>query len=142
MKKQELNKNKWIHIRVNEQEYKTIHRFFEKSTDRKLGSYARKVLLNKPVTINHRNQSSDDTLAVLASLQRSLNGIASNFNQVVKKMHTLKGTEEFRSWYVAFNLASRSTAKEIEEIKRITVKIYEDGHANFDPESHIEGTEL
>ena len=51
------NHSKWLHIRLKEDEYNQIHKKFKNSTCRKLSEYARRVLLDKPITVNQRNQS-------------------------------------------------------------------------------------
>ena len=84
------NKTKnWISFRVKPDEYNKIHGLFSSTTCRKLSEYARKVLLNKPVVIKYRNQSADEFLSAMIPLQNELNSIGKNFNQAVKKLHTL-----------------------------------------------------
>jgi len=52
--------SKWLHIRLTEHDHKKISDRFSKTTCRKLSEYARRVLLDKVITVNHRNQSLDD----------------------------------------------------------------------------------
>jgi hypothetical protein len=63
MGKENDNRTKWLHLRLNPEEYAQLHRQFNKTTCRKLSDYARKILLSKPVTTTYRNQSLDDFMA-------------------------------------------------------------------------------
>ena len=62
----------WLHIRLKEDDYNRIKSKFETSIERKLSEYARKVLLQKPVVIKHRNQSLDDFMTEMMALRSSL----------------------------------------------------------------------
>ena len=85
------NRYKWLHIRLKQDEHTKINNKFSKSTCRKLSEYARRVLLDKVITVNQRNQSLDDFMAEMIKLRIELNAIGKNFNQSVKKI-TLFGT--------------------------------------------------
>jgi len=92
------NKSKWLHIRLSRDEYETIHDKYSHSTCRKLSEYARRILLDKVLTMNHRNQSLDDFMSEMIRLRNELNGMGNNFNQAVKKLHTLQQIEELKPW--------------------------------------------
>ncbi len=112
------NKNKWLHLRLSGDEYKAIHDKYSLSTCRKLSEYARRVLLDKVVTMNHRNQSLDDFMSEMIRLRNELNSIGNNFNQAVKKLHTLQQIEEFRSWIFRSENDKEMLVKKVEEIKQ------------------------
>lgn len=88
----------WISFRVKPAEYQKIHGLFSKSTHRKLSEYARNVLLQKPVTIKARNESADQFLHEMIGLKKELNAIGNNYNQAVKKLHTLNHISEVKGW--------------------------------------------
>ena len=88
----------WISFRVKPVEYEKIHGLFSKSTHRKLSEYARNVLLQKPVTFKVRNESADQFLNEMIGLKKELNAIGNNYNQVVKKLHTLNQFSEVKCW--------------------------------------------
>ena len=88
----------WISFRVKPAEYQKIHGLFSKSTHRKLSEYARNVLLQKPVTIKVRNESADQFLHEMIGLKKELNAIGNNYNQAVKKLHTLNHISEVKGW--------------------------------------------
>jgi ABC-type phosphate/phosphonate transport system ATPase subunit len=54
-----------------------------------------------------------------------LNAIGNNFNQTVKKLHTLDHLPEFKSWIIMTESGRQILAKKIEEIKEKTNQIYQ-----------------
>lgn len=48
-------RNKWLHIRLNETEYKIISGNWQRTATKELSDYARRLLLKKPVIVTHRN---------------------------------------------------------------------------------------
>ncbi len=112
---------KWLHIRLTEKDYNRIHAKFQRSTDPKLSAYARKVLLDKPVTVKQRNQSLDDLLTELIKLRNDLSAIGNNYNQVVKRLHTLNDKNELQNWLLLNENAKRIMKQKVEEIR---IKIY------------------
>ncbi|RYZ25609.1 MAG: plasmid mobilization relaxosome protein MobC [Sphingobacteriales bacterium] len=118
-------RNKWLHIRLNETEYKTISSHYQKTTCKELSDYARRVLLRKPVTVNHRNQSADEILTEMIRLKNELNAIGNNFNQAVHKLHTLDTTPEVKLWVLMCESQRATLLKKTEEIKVRMNEIYE-----------------
>jgi predicted GNAT family acetyltransferase len=108
---------KWLHIRLTEEDYDRIHKKFEQSTDRKFIEYARKVLLNKPITVNQRNQSLDDFMAEMIALRNELNAIGNNYNQTVKRLHALQQIDEIKTWLILNETARQIILGKIAEIK-------------------------
>lgn len=98
MEKKKNIKNKWLHVRLDDDEHRQLMAQFSKTTERKLGRYARKVLLGNPVVSIYRNQSLDDIIVILTKLQKDLNGIANNYNQMVHKLHTSDTKGELKAW--------------------------------------------
>ena len=122
----EQNKRtKWLHVRLKPDEYDKIHKQFTKTTCRKISEYSRKVLLDKPITITHRDQSIDDLMAEAIKLRNELNNVGNNFNQAVKKLHALQQIPEFRSWITAYESDKQSLLNKVEEIKNNIQKIAE-----------------
>jgi hypothetical protein len=116
---QEKNENrvKWLHVRLKGKEHEKLHNKFSKSTCRKLSDYVRKVLLDKPVTVKQRNQSLDDFMAEMIMLRNELNAIGNNYNQVVKKLHTLKDFSDIKSWLLLHESARKIMLNKVDEIK-------------------------
>lgn len=122
MKEQQKGLSKWIHIRVSPIDYNKIYQKFERSTDRKLSEYARRVLLDKPVTVNQRNQSLDDFMAEMMQLRTELSAIGNNFNQVVKTLHQLRELSDIKAWLLLNETSKRILIQKVEEIR---LKIYQ-----------------
>lgn len=97
-RKEKINRTRRLTVRFSEAEYNKIEISFRTTTKRKLSEYVRFVLLEKPVTVYTRDQSLDDMLALFSSLRNELSAIGSNFNQAVKKLHTMARIPEIKAW--------------------------------------------
>lgn len=91
-------RTKWLHIRLTEAEYKKLHTGFSSSTKQKISSYARSILLDKPVTVYTRSKSVDDFVAEMIVLRNELKAIGNNLNQAVKKLHSSANNPEMKYW--------------------------------------------
>ncbi len=111
------NHSKWLHIRLKEDEYNRIQKKFSSSTCIKLSEYARRVLLDKVITVSQRNQSLDDFMTEMIRLRNELNAIGNNFNQSVKRLHTLSQLQEFKSWLNQSENSQKNLFRKIDEIK-------------------------
>jgi MobC-like protein len=124
MKEESNIRNVWHTVRMNAEEYKKLVRLFEKTTASSLSEYSRRVLLNEPVTVYTRNQSADDFLQEMIQLRNELQAIGKNFNQVVKKLHTLDTIPEIKTWAVLNESNRRIYFQKLEEIQEKIHKIY------------------
>lgn len=115
--------SRWLHIRLKEDEYKKIHQKYSNSTCRKLSEYARRVLLDKAITVNRRNQSLDDFMAEMITLRNELKAIGNNVNQSVRKLHTLNQISEFKTWIILNETHQKNLLEKVEEIKSKINKI-------------------
>ena len=111
------NRSRWLHIRLTEDEQNSIYKQFEKTTCRKLSDFARRILFNRKVTVNTRNQSLDDFMAEMMQLRNELNHMGNNFNQSVKKLHTLDSIPEIKMWAISNELSKKDFMKKVDEIK-------------------------
>ena len=125
MSEKNSNRTKWLHLRLKPEEYAKIHTQFSKTTCRKLSDYARKILLDKPVTATYRNQSLDDYMTEMMMLKNDLNSIGNNFNQAVKKLHTLRQITEFKNWIITYELEKQILFIKVDQIKNHISKIGE-----------------
>ena len=117
MSETKKNRSRWLHIRLTEDEHNSIYKQFEKTTCRKLSDFARRILFNRKVTINTRNQSLDDFMAEMMQLRNELNHIGNNFNQSVKKLHTLDNIPEIKMWAMSNESSKKNFMKKVDEIK-------------------------
>jgi len=125
-KKEEVsNRSCRITVRYKPEELKQVSKEFKNTTCSKISEYIRKASLNKPIVITYRNQSADDFLSEMIQLKNELNAIANNFNQTVKKLHTLNHLSEFKSWVMINESGRQILFKKIEEIKEKMNQIYQ-----------------
>jgi len=115
----------WVSFRVKPAEYEHIEKLRRSTTCRSLSEYARKVLLAKPIIVKYRNESADQYLEEMILLKNELNAIGNNFNQAVKRLHTLDTTGQMRSWLAIYESTHHSFIRKVDEIKERLNQIYE-----------------
>jgi hypothetical protein len=115
----------WISFRVKPAEYLLIEQYSKTTTCRSLSEYARKVLLSKPVVVKYRNQSADQFLAEMLLFKNELSAIGNNFNQAVKRLHSLDGLPQMRSWLMIYDSTHKSFMNKVGAINEHLVQIYE-----------------
>lgn len=125
MKEKNTNRTKWIHLRMTPDEMKLLQDRFEKSLCPKLSDYARKNLLAKPVVLKYRNQSVDDLVLEISRLRTELNAVGNNYNQAVKKLHSLHEISEFQNWILSSQKDKNSLLESVEFTKISMLKLIE-----------------
>jgi hypothetical protein len=125
MSEQKNNRDKWLHIRLTQLEFKKIHKGFSSSTKRQISEYVRAILLDKPITIYTRNQSFDDFVAELILLRSELNAIGNNFNQSVKKLNAMSDMAEIKIWVMLNEKSKPLLFRKIDEINEKLAQISE-----------------
>jgi hypothetical protein len=123
--KEDNNRTQRITLRLKPEEFIQIQGKFKTTTCRKLSEYVRTVLLNQQHKLTPRNQQLDDFMQELIRLRADLHGISNNFNQVVKKLHTLNQIAEFRIWLMAWTSNQKGLDDSIKEIKSSINKMAE-----------------
>lgn len=118
MERKNSNRIRIVGLRLTPDEYEKIGAGWKASTCRKLSDYIRRRLFNKPLTTTYRNQSFDDFISEMSLLRTELNHIGNNFNQAVKRLHTLNQIAEFRIWLIAYELEKRTLFNKVDEIKK------------------------
>lgn len=119
------NRTRIIGLRLTLQEYEKIEKKWKTSTCRKLSEYVRRSLFDKPIVTTYRNLSQDDTLRELTKLRNELNAVGNNFNQAVKKLHTLDQIAEFRAWIITYELEKKVMQNKLEDVRNNIKKIVE-----------------
>ena len=112
------NRCKWLHIRLKENELIRINKKFSASTCRKLSEYARRVLLDKIITVYTRSESMDDLMAELILLKNELSAIGNNFNQALKRLHIMDNKQDLNSWLLLNEKHKENFFKKVEEINQ------------------------
>ncbi len=125
MERENSKRTRIVGLRFTPEEYAKIERKWKTSTCRKLSDYIRKHLFNKPITTNYRNQSLDDFMAEMMRLRGELNAIGNNFNQAVKKLHTLNQITDFKHWLINYELEKKILFNKVDEIKKQIQKFSE-----------------
>lgn len=123
MEKRQQKRTRIVGVRLTAQEFEKLEKKLKNTTAKKISQYLRYLLLDKPVVSTFRNQSIDDLMGELALLRTELNRIGVNFNQSVKKLHTLHDTADFKRWLLAHELEKRTLSNKIDEIKNHILKI-------------------
>ncbi|MFW2475373.1 MAG: plasmid mobilization protein [Sediminibacterium sp.] len=119
------NRKRIVGVRFTPKEYEQIEKKWKDSTCRKLSEYVRKIIFSKPIVTTYRNKSLDDLMTELIHLKKELNGVGNNFNQAVKKLHTLHQIHEFKQWIESYEADKNTLLQKVEEIKLVTGKIGE-----------------
>ncbi len=125
MARENSNRTRIIGLRLTSGEYAKIEAKWKASTCRKLSDYVRHCLFEKPIKTTCRNQSVDDFVAEMSLLRTELNHIGNNFNQAVKRLHTLSQIVEFKSWLIAYEVEKRILFNKVDEIKKHVQKVAE-----------------
>jgi uncharacterized protein YktA (UPF0223 family) len=125
MKRENSNRTRIVGLRFTPEEYAKIERKWKASTCRKLSDYIRRHLFDKSINTTYRNQSLDDMIHEMTQLFKQLNGIGNNYNQAVKKLHTLNQIPEFKVWIISAELDKKKLFEKIDEIKNYIQKISE-----------------
>jgi GTP1/Obg family GTP-binding protein len=125
MERKNSNRSRIIGLRLTFDEYRKIEKKWKSSTCRKLSEYVRRSLFEKPIVMTYRNSSQDDLMAELTKLRSELNAVGNNFNQVVKKLHTLQQIAEFKSWLIAYEVEKKILQNKLDEVRNNIKKMLE-----------------
>ena len=123
MERENSNRTRIVGLRFTPEEYAKMERRWKVSTSRKLSDYIRKHLFDKPITTNYRNQSLDEFMSEIIRLRAELSALGNNFNQAVKKLHTLDQIPEFKVWIISSELDKKNLLEKVEEIRTYIQKI-------------------
>ena len=116
--KTNANRTRVIRLRLTADEYANLDKKWKKSTCRAMSDYVRRSIFEKTITATYRSQSVDDLVGELAVLKRELNAIGNNWNQSVKRLHTLNQIAEFKTWLVAYEIEKKTLVNKLDEIKK------------------------
>jgi hypothetical protein len=123
MEKENSLRTRIIGLRLTKKEYQQIEKRLNSSTVKKMSDYVRLVLFDKPITVYQRNKSLDDFMTEMITLRNELNSIGNNFNQAVKRLHTLQQIAEFKAWIITYELEKKTLFNKVDEIKNRINKI-------------------
>ncbi|MCE7057846.1 MULTISPECIES: hypothetical protein [unclassified Algoriphagus] len=92
--KEENKRDKWLHIRLTDRELLKLKANCEETVHDNLSEYSRRILLKKLVIGRYRDTGMQELLKELTALKRDLHGLATNYNQLAKKMNTATENEK------------------------------------------------
>lgn len=90
---EENKRNKWLHIRLTDRELLKLKANFGETVHDSLSDYSRRILLKKVVIGRYRDTCIQELLKDLTALKRDVHGLATNYNQLAKKMNTATENE-------------------------------------------------
>ena len=125
MERKNSNRTRIIGLRLTSDEYRKIEKKWKATTCRKLSEYVRRSLFEKPIVTTYRNRSQDDLMAELTKLRNELNAVGNNFNQAVRKLHTLQQIAEFKSWLIAYEVEKKILQNKLDEVRNNIKKMLE-----------------
>ncbi len=102
MDKMRKVRDRWVNVRMNQEEFDKLETNRKKTTERNNSDYIRKIAFDQPVKILTRDASQDALTNEIIRLRKELNAVGQNFNQAVRKLHTLKMIPEFRQWITEY----------------------------------------
>ncbi|MEI9943943.1 MAG: plasmid mobilization relaxosome protein MobC [Chitinophagaceae bacterium] len=114
-----------VSVRFTLQEYNKLETSFKRTTKKKISEYIRFVLLEKPVTVYTRNQSADQLMAELIKLRTELSAIGNNFNQAVKRLHTMSFSAEVKLWAERNENDKKTFLEKVTAINKIIAQLYD-----------------
>ncbi|MFH7000984.1 hypothetical protein [Flavobacterium bizetiae] len=115
----------YVYIGLPLEKYTNMEQEYKKSTCRSLSEYFRNLLTNKPVTIRHRNQSLEDLIEEIASLNDHMNQMRTNAYQILEKLKDQQQISEFTSLLTGFETSIGHLSERINQIKIQIEKIVE-----------------
>ena len=113
----QTNRTRIIGLRLTPEEYSNVEKRWKASTCRKLSDFVRHIIFEKPVVTTYRNKSLDDFMSESIRLRKELNSIGNNFNQAVKKLHTLDQSGEIKEWLIGYELEKKLLFNKVDEVK-------------------------
>ncbi|WP_345138745.1 plasmid mobilization protein [Flavobacterium ginsengiterrae] len=120
MKKELLNRTRIAAVRFTTSEYAALERRCKATTCRQMSEYLRNCLLHKPVTVKHRDASLDECMLEFIRLRKELSALGNNFNQSVRKLHTLQQIPEFRHWILSTEAQRERLLRTVSDIQKMT----------------------
>ncbi|MGN6420709.1 MAG: plasmid mobilization protein [Pseudobacter sp.] len=123
MKTEKPRRTRRLHVRLTDQEYEILSDRLASTTCRQISDYARKLLLQKPVTVYHRNQSLDQLMPLLVTIKNDLNALANNYNQVVRKLHLLQHQADLKAWLPMHEKNQQLLQRKVSDIKVLIAQI-------------------
>ena len=122
--KKENNRNKWLHIRLTDRELLNLKKDFNGTVHPSLSEYTRRRLLGKVIIGKYKDTRNQELLKELAGMRRTLHGLATNYNQLAKKVNS--ATEnEMESYRIQVRKLEGEIQKELVQLNQFIDEISE-----------------
>ena len=125
MEKTNSKRTKWLKIRMTEEERRAFEALQRQSNCKTPSEYARKVLLGKPKVLQYRDDSLVDFETEMLELKRELRAISGNFDQMIRRLHTLQHLPGIQPWVQLNEEDKTRLDKQIETISADIETIFE-----------------
>jgi hypothetical protein len=110
-------KYRHVYLGIPTAEYIEIENNYKKSTCRSLSEYIRNIIIHNPITIRYRDQSLEDLIEEIASLNDHMNQVRNTAFQILEKLTSQQQTSQFNPVLTGFETTIKHLDKTIQEIK-------------------------
>lgn len=125
METENNNRKRRIYVRLTDKEFSTLETRCKNTTCRSVSDYVRHCLFSKLITTITRDASADEAITQMSHLNRELNAIGSNFNQLVRKVNATSQAVEMKGLLLLFDSQKKVLFSKIEEAKEQLQKLAE-----------------
>ena len=125
METENNNRKRRIYVRLTDKEFTTLESRCKNTTCRSVSDYVRRCLFSKPITTITRDASADDAITQMSHLNRELNAIGSNLNQLVRKVNATSQAAEIKGLLMLFDSQKKTMFSKIDEVKEQLQKLSE-----------------
>jgi hypothetical protein len=112
------NRSRFVGLRFKPDEFDKLELRMKGTTTPEISEFIRRILFDKPITVYQRNHSLDEFIQEMILLRKELNSIGNNFNQAVRKLHTLDQVAEFKSWVIRYEGEKQFLLNKVELIQQ------------------------
>lgn len=125
METENNNRKRRIYVRLTEKEFTTLENRCKNATCRSVSDYVRHCLFSRPITVITRDASADEAIKQMSHLNRELNAIGNNFNQLVRKVNATSQAAEVKGLLLLFESQRKTLFSKIDEVKGQLQKLAE-----------------
>lgn len=125
METENNNRKRRIYVRLTDKEFTALESHCKNTTCRTVSDYVRQCLFNRPITTITRNASVDEAIMQISHLNREMNAIGNNFNQLVRKVNATSQVAEIKGLLLLFESQKKALFSKIEEVKEQLQKLAE-----------------
>jgi len=125
METENNNRKRRIYVRLTDKEFTTLESRCKNTTCRSVSDYVRHCLFSRPITTITRDASADEAITQMGNLNRELNAIGNNFNQLVRRVNVTSQAEEIEGLLLLFESQKKAMFSKINEVKEQLQKLAE-----------------